>query len=165
MITSAISTVPHSRFSPPCVISAKQESRYPQCISPAASPPEPLATGAFTSVFVQYVLVPPNRNKKVQKKSYSRPYNDLSQKMSLRFRSFSIKSCMSPLLGGDVFLRVAERRQIEYHNVRPAVLVEKMERPIVLSEEKLTCSALILSLDRSKAPCIIQGPGSGMWFL
>ena len=53
--------------------------------------------------FRPIVQVPRSKNKKVERKSYSRPHKDLPLSQSLQFRRFSIKSCIFPLLGGVSF--------------------------------------------------------------
>ncbi len=73
-------------------------------------------------LFVQYVLVPRSKNKKVEKNSYSRPRRDLPQKVSIRFRRFSFKTCMLPLLGGASFCaRMTEDKKIWISNTEQGI--------------------------------------------
>ena len=84
---------------------APEAPKQPQLISISRYMAEPITDVNIPPIFDQIVRVPRSKNKKVEKKSYSRPRKDLPQKVSLQFRRFSIKSCMFPLLGGRLSAR------------------------------------------------------------
>jgi len=106
----------------PRIVCGTNSSRNPDIRRlwiPLQARPWQLPTGAFAVGFGSKVQVPPSKNKKVEKKSYSCQRNDLPQKASLQCCRFSIKSCMLPLLGGRLSVR-SRKTEIKYQNEKPA---------------------------------------------